>query len=70
MSIINVNGRPYTTAAQDLVLEELKKEFTRRIGEAVTHAMQVSRDGGLRIDLRPAHELLEQAYYMGRNDAS
>jgi hypothetical protein len=67
--IVNIQGNPYTTATQDMRLVELKKEFHRRVMGAINHAFQIRRPGDtLRVDLQEASELLDQAYYMGRED--
>lgn len=67
--ILNVQGKPYTTAEQDIRLEQLKTEFREELGAQMLDAMRKTRDGRLQLDMRGLNEFIEQAYYMGREDA-
>ena len=69
MTIINVNGNPYTTAAEDMRLKELHKQLRERLAKDITRAMRQSRDGTLNLNLQQFTDLIDQAYYMGREDA-
>lgn len=67
--IHNIQGRPYTTAAQDIALQQLASKFTRELGQRIVSAMRESKDGRLQLDVTHITDALEQAYYMGREDA-
>ena len=66
--IININGNPYTTATEDLRIQELKKNFRCVLAAELDSAMKTARDGTLRLDMRGLEDFLQQAYYMGRED--
>jgi hypothetical protein len=67
--ILNVNGNPYTTAAEDVRMMDLKKQFRDTLGRAVVEAMRKSRDGRILLDMGEISAYLDTAYYMGREDA-
>lgn len=68
--LTDIHGKPYTTATEDTRLLELKKHFQDVLGKEIVAAMQRSKDGQLNIDARVFHAFIDQAYYMGREDAS
>ena len=67
---VDVNGNPYTTAAEDIRLMELKKKFRNVLGRSVVEAMRKSTDGRIQIDMGEIEAFLNQAYYMGREDGN
>lgn len=70
MPILRSNGRQYTTAAQDLRVNDLKSKFRRVLEQEITHAMQVSKNGKLEMHMEAIEAVIEAAYLMGREDAS
>jgi hypothetical protein len=68
MTILNINGKPYTTATEDMRVQELKTKFRSVLAKQLDHAMRTTRNGTLQLNMGPLEELLEQAYYMGRED--
>lgn len=68
-NILNINGYPYTTAAQDMRLKELKGKFRESLSVMINEGMKKSRDGVLRLDLPLLEAVIDAAYYMGREDA-
>lgn len=69
MVIVDATGKQYTTAKQDLRLAELKTRFKQALGQEITRAMRNSRDGRINLNMQLINSILEDAYFMGRNDA-
>lgn len=70
MAIVRINGEPYTTAAEDMRLAEFKKNFRKVLHREIMRAIRNRRGADMELDMEPIEELLDQAYYMGREDAS
>lgn len=61
---------PKTTAVEDMRLMELKKKFRQVLGNLILDGMRRARDGRLELNMAEIENFLNQAYIMGREDAS
>lgn len=69
MGILNINGKPYTTAVQDSRIEELKTKFSKVLHQEVQAAIMKAKDGRVELNVAALLAVVEAAYYMGREDA-
>ena len=67
--IVDVNGHKYTTASQEMSTRKLKAEFKEKL-QRTLHDAFLAREHGqpLTIDLEPLGDVIDQAYFMGRED--
>lgn len=64
--IILPNGKQYTSAAEDLALEELVNETLKELHKEITSALQSAQQGKMAMNVEFIKSALEQAYYLGR----
>ena len=68
--IVNINGKPYTSATEEVALENLKKDALTKTQKALQSALLQARGGDqIRFDVSPITEAIEQAYYLGKENA-
>jgi hypothetical protein len=63
-------GNQHTTAQEDMRLQALKQCFRATLKAAVEAALLNAAHGRAVVDLGEIEQHLEQAYYMGREDAA
>lgn len=68
MAILNINGKPYTTAMEDLRLDNLKHKFRQLLSKVVTSALQRAKGPKMAIEFQEIDNFIEQVYFMGRDD--
>lgn len=66
--IINANGKQYTSATEDVALQQLKQEAARKLYAEIGAALR--RPGPqMQVDPSCIFEAIEQAYYLGKENA-
>lgn len=65
--ITDINGNPYTTAAEDMRLKDAKHRLRQALAVEIDRALKASRDGRLELNLCEVDALMDQLYYLGRD---
>jgi hypothetical protein len=66
MTIININGNPYTSASEDMKIMKLQKQMRQAIQEGMRD-LKKGRDGLWEFNMGAIDEIIAQAYYLGRD---
>lgn len=67
--ILNINGKPYTSASEEIQLEKVKANAFKTLEALITNALRTTKYGNLQIDPTPLSDAIEQAYYLGKENA-
>jgi hypothetical protein len=66
--IIDINGNPYTSAAEDMRLVALKQSFRKVLAGEILSAMRRAKGPDMQLCMKNIENFLDQAYLMGRED--
>ena len=69
MPILNINGLPYTSATEDLTLNEHKKRFAKALHAEILRGLRTAKGPNVQINLPALMEFIDQAYYLGKENA-
>jgi len=63
---VNINGEPYTSAAEDLDLMKIKSAMQKSLHEEIQRALLCHREGEFAVNMAMAFSYFEIAYALGR----
>ena len=67
--IVAPNGHKYTTAAQEMRVRKMQKDFHDTLLRKLDEAFKRRPPGGqLQLEMGPLTQFIEQAYFLGRED--